>query len=79
MHAVADYRKYLLDGIAGVLRHAADALLVATAKYPIPESRPIVSSDKGVKLCGPGMWLYKYYRGKIFGETFRVLTAAKYV
>lgn len=31
-----------------------EALLAAMAKYPVLMNRPIVSTEKGVKLCRPG-------------------------
>ena len=40
---------------AGIDESSSDqALLGAMAKFPILMNRPIVSTDKGVKLCRPG-------------------------
>jgi arsenate reductase (glutaredoxin) len=40
---------------AGISESSSDeALLAAMARYPILMNRPIVVTDKGVKLCRPG-------------------------
>jgi arsenate reductase len=40
---------------AGISESSSDeALLAAMAKFPILMNRPIVITDKGVKLCRPG-------------------------